>query len=75
MQRGNRAKTDEEREYHVPLMRKRLCLEELHPRMLKHLKDTIKEPDLLVLRNHREQEKSQKTKGQTPSLFSKEVEG
>lgn len=42
--------------------------------MLKYLKDMIKAPDSLVLRNHREQEKSQMTEGQTPSLLSKELE-
>lgn len=75
MQRGNRAKRDEGREYQVPLIRKLLCLEKLHPRTQKHLKDMIKEQGLPILRNHREQVKSQKTEGQTPFQFYKEIQG
>lgn len=75
MQRGNRAKREEERECQVPLMRKLLCSEELHPRTLEHPKDVIKEPVLLPLRNHGEQVRSQETEGQMPFQFSKEIEG
>lgn len=57
------------------LIRKLLCLEKLHLRTQKHLKDMIKEQVLLILRNHREQVKSQKTEGQTPFQFSKEIQG
>lgn len=63
------AKRDEGREYQVPFLRKLLCSEELHPWALEHLKDVIKDPTLLLLGNHREQEKSLKTQGQIPSVF------
>ena len=69
MQRGNRAKADEERVYQVPLMRKLLGLKELHLRTLEHFKDMIIEPVLLLLRNHKGQEKSQTPGGKHHHCF------